>query len=51
MWFSLDPAREKFFQEIRKKFQRPLLIPKDPPAQEAVREERLHQGWLGERKG
>lgn len=47
-WFSLDPAGEKFFQEIRKKFNRPPLEPKSEPSAEAVREEPLHQAWLGE---
>lgn len=48
-WFSRDPAREKFFQEIRKNFKRPPLEPKPGPSVEAVREESLYQGWLGER--
>ena len=48
-WVSLDPAREKFFQEIRKKFHRPPL--EREPQAEAVCEERLRQGWLGEERG
>ncbi len=50
-WYSLDPAREKFFQEIRKKFRRPPA--EAEPSAEAVcpghQMESLHQGWLGER--
>ena len=48
-WFALDPAKEKFFQEIRKKCGRPPWESKpEPPPAEAVREQPLHQAWLGE---
>jgi hypothetical protein len=48
-WYSLDPAREKFFQDIRAKFQRPPLQPDpDPSAAAATPPRPLEQAWLGQ---
>lgn len=47
-WFSLDPANEKFFQEIRKKCGRPPWEPRlEPDRKQPLPAESLHQGWLG----